>query len=88
MVRSLLRAVLVAAGLTASAFAAQAQKSFSQGDLASQAVRLEQALTTEGARLIAGKPAQQLRREGDIALARGNARQALDLFAAAVAAEP
>ena len=87
MVRSLLRAVLIAAGLTASAFAAQAQKSFSQGDLASRAVRLEQALTTKGARLIAGKPAQQLRREGDIALARGNPRQALNLFAAAVAAE-
>ena len=52
MVRSLLRAVLIAAGLTASAFAAQAQKSFSQGDLASQAVRLEQTLTTEGRRLI------------------------------------
>lgn len=88
MVRSLLRAVLIAAGLTASTFAAQAQKSFSQGELASQAVRLEQALNTEGARLIAGKPAQQLRREGDTALARGNPRQALNLFAAAVAAEP
>lgn len=70
MVRSLLRAALIAAGLTASAFAAQAQKSFSQADLASQAVRLEQALNTEGARLIAGKPAQQLRREADAALAR------------------
>ena len=88
MVRSLLRAALIAAGLTASAFAAQAQKSFSQADLASQAVRLEQALNTEGARLIAGKPAQQLRREADAALARANPRQALNLFAAAVAAEP
>ncbi|QRM35395.1 alpha-2-macroglobulin [Microvirga sp. VF16] len=88
MIRSLLRAVLIAAGLTASAFAAQAQKSFSPGDLASQAVRLEQALNIEGGRLIAGKPAQQLRREGDMALARSNPRQALNLFAAAVAAEP
>ena len=88
MLRSLLRAVLIAAGLTAFAFSAQAQKSFSQGDLASQAVRLEQALTTEGARLVAGRPAQQLRREGDMALALGNPRQALDLFVAAVAAEP
>ena len=64
------------------------RKASARADLASQAVRLEQALTTEGARLIAGKPAQQLRREGDIALARGNPRQALNLFAAAVAAEP
>jgi uncharacterized protein YfaS (alpha-2-macroglobulin family) len=88
MVRSLLRAVLIAAGLMASACAAQAQKSFSQGDLASRSVRLEQALNTEGARLIGGKPAQQLRREGDMALAQGNPRQAVNLFAAAVAAEP
>jgi len=88
MVRSLLRVILIAAGLTASAFAAQAQKSFNPEDLASQAVRLEQALTTEGARLVAGRPGQQLRRDGDAALARGNSRQALDLFAAAVSAEP
>jgi len=88
MVRSLLRAVLIAAGLLASASAAQAQKSFNQGELASQAVRLEQALNVEGARLTAGKPAQQLRREGDTALARGNPRQALNLFAAAIATEP
>jgi uncharacterized protein YfaS (alpha-2-macroglobulin family) len=88
MVRSLLRAVLIAASLTAGGFAAQAQKSFVQGDLASQAVRLEQTLKTEGARLMGGKPAQQLRREGEIALARGNSRQALNFFAAAVAAEP
>ncbi|WP_245265205.1 alpha-2-macroglobulin family protein [Microvirga flocculans] len=67
---------------------AHAQKSFVQADLASQAVRLEQALATEGGRLSGGRSATQLRREGDAILARGNARQALNLFAAAIATEP
>jgi uncharacterized protein YfaS (alpha-2-macroglobulin family) len=89
MARSLLRAALVAVGLLTGGVAAQAQqKSFAPADLASQAVRLEQTLKTEGARFISGKPAQQLRREGDVALSRGNARLALNLYTGAIAAEP
>ena len=60
MARSLLRALLVAVGLMASGLSAQAQKGFVQGDLASQAIRLEQILKTEGGGMIGGKTAQQL----------------------------
>lgn len=89
MIRSLLRAAFIAAGLMTGMVSAQAQqKSYVQDELASQAVRLEQSLKTEGARFIGGKPAQQLRRDGDIALTRGNARLALNLYAGAIAAEP
>lgn len=89
MVRSLLRAAFVAAGLMAGMASVQAQqKAFVQDELASQAVRLEQTLKTEGGRFVSGKPAQQLRREADIALTRGNARLALNLYTGAIAAEP
>jgi uncharacterized protein YfaS (alpha-2-macroglobulin family) len=88
MARSLLRTVLVAVGLMAGGYSAQAQKSFIHGDLASQAVRLEQTLRIEGGRLTGGKPAQQLQQEGEASLAQGHARQALDLFAATIAVEP
>nr|WP_246505323.1 alpha-2-macroglobulin [Microvirga antarctica] len=77
--------MLVASILTAQA---QGQKSFSRDDLASESVRLEQTLKTEATSFIAGKPAPQLRREGEALLARGNARQALNLFSAAIAVEP
>jgi len=90
MVRHLLRTALVAVGLGAFILAApvQAQKGFVREDLASQAVHLEQALRTEGAGLTGGKPAPQLRREGEAILARGVAREALKLFTAAIAVEP
>jgi len=90
MIRQWLRASLVAASLWAGGMnaEAQAQKSFTREDLASQSVRVEQALKTEGARLIGGKPAQLLRRDGEAQLARGNAQQALNIFTAAIAAEP
>jgi alpha-2-macroglobulin len=89
MARSLLRTLLIVAGLLAGSLSVQAQqKSFTQGDLASQAVRLAQSLKAEGSRFVGGKPVQQLRREGDVALSRGNARQALNLYAAAIAVDP
>jgi uncharacterized protein YfaS (alpha-2-macroglobulin family) len=89
MVRTLLLGALVAAGLMTGTLAAQAQqKSYVQEELASQAVRLEQTLKTEGARFIGGKPGAQLRREGDVALSRGGARLALNLYTGAIAAEP
>ncbi|MGO4573800.1 alpha-2-macroglobulin [Microvirga sp. 2TAF3] len=81
---------MVAASVMAGALAAQAQaqKTFVNEELASQAVRLEQALKNEGTRNNGGKPAPQLRREGEALLARGNARQALGAFTGAIAVEP
>lgn len=90
MVRRWLRMVGMAAGLTLGALGAQAQaqKSFVRDDLASQAVRLEQALKAETSRNALGRSAQQLRSDGEQLLARGNIGQALNLLAAAAAAEP
>jgi uncharacterized protein YfaS (alpha-2-macroglobulin family) len=89
MIRRLMQVALVAAGLLASAAGhAQGQKGYVREDLASQAIRLEQALKTEGSDAIDNKPAQQLRREGEVFLARGLAQNALTVFTAAIAAEP
>lgn len=90
MIRHWLRAAFLAAGLSAAAFAVQAQapKSFVREDLASQAVRLEQTFKSEGTRLIGSKTGSQLRQEGEALLRNGQARQAASLFTAAVAAEP
>lgn len=89
MVRGLLRVACVALGLAAGGLAhAQTPKSFVREDLASQGIRLEQAFKTESSRLAEGRTGQQLRRDGEALLARGNAQQALALFAAAIAAEP
>ena len=87
MMRRLMRAAALAAALF-GATAAQAQKSFVNDELASDAVRLEEKLKTEGRGAVAGKPAPQLRREAEISLSRGDARRALALATAAVAADP
>src|SRR4051812_44687202 len=87
MMRRLMRAAALAAALF-GATAAQAQKSFVNDELASDAVRLEEKLKTEGRGAVAGKPAPQLRREAEISLSRGDARRALVLATAAVAADP
>ncbi|MBF9235027.1 alpha-2-macroglobulin [Microvirga alba] len=90
MIRQLLRSAIVAIGLNAVFLAspAQAQKAFVREDLASQGVRLEQSLKTEGGRTALDKPVQVLRRDAETTLARGNARQALGLFTTTIANEP
>ncbi|HKG77327.1 MAG TPA: alpha-2-macroglobulin family protein, partial [Beijerinckiaceae bacterium] len=94
--RRLMRAAaLVAALVCATTAQAQApaptpvpSKTFVNDELASDAVRLEDKLKTEGRAAVAGKPGPQLRREAETALGRGNARGALALFTAAIAADP
>ncbi|HRJ68992.1 MAG TPA: alpha-2-macroglobulin [Beijerinckiaceae bacterium] len=63
------------------------QKSFIREDLASNGIRLEERLKKDGAALASGRPAAQLRQEGMAVLGR-DARRALALFGAAIAAEP
>lgn len=90
MVGHWLRHACVAIGLSIVTFAtpAFAQKSFVREDLASQVVRLEQALKTETGAMTVDKSAAVQRRNGESALARGLPNQALNFFAAAVAFEP
>src|SRR5215204_2861575 len=96
MMRRLMRAAaLVAALVCATTAQAQApaptsvpSKTFVNDKLASDAVRLEDKLKTEGRAAVAGKPGPQLRREAETALGRGNVRGALALFTAAIAADP
>ena len=86
MIRATLAVVLLLLGIAAGGTAAWAQKSFVREELASEAIRLEETLRKEaGGR---GTNAQAARREAEAALARGDARRALSLFAAAIAAEP
>jgi uncharacterized protein YfaS (alpha-2-macroglobulin family) len=87
MIRALLRAAALAA-ILAGVGAAQAQKSFVRQDLASSGVRLEQSLRTEAAPSVGGRSAAQLRRDAGVQAARGDQRRALDLYAAAIAADP
>nr|WP_246180086.1 alpha-2-macroglobulin [Microvirga thermotolerans] len=79
---------LAAAPLSAQGQGQQAPKSFASDELASQAVRLEQALRKESAGYSAERNAATLRRSGEAMLGRGLANQALNAFAAAIAAEP
>ncbi|KAB0266010.1 alpha-2-macroglobulin family protein [Microvirga brassicacearum] len=90
MVTQLLRAVLVAATLCWGIVGvqAQSQKSFVREDLASESVRLQQSLRTETAPFAGGKPAAQLRREGQSFLSQRLPKQALNSFGAAIAIEP
>ena len=85
--RALLRAAALAAVL-AGAGEAHAQKSFVREDLASEGVRLEQSLRTEAGPSVGGRPAAQLKRDAGVQAARGDQRRALDLYAAAIAADP
>jgi len=95
MIRRLVRAAVVAAGVMAgslmggslAAHAQQAQKPFVSDELASQAVRLEQALKKESAGA-GDRNAAALRRSGETMLGRGLANQAMSSFAAAIALEP
>ncbi|MDJ1159096.1 alpha-2-macroglobulin [Chelatococcus sp. SYSU_G07232] len=74
--------------LAAAAGSAFAQKSFVRDDLASDALRLEGQLRSEGAAAAPGRTVEQLKREAAGLMARGNARAALASFTAAVLAEP
>ncbi|WP_375458091.1 alpha-2-macroglobulin [uncultured Enterovirga sp.] len=88
MPASLLRlfALLVALAIGITAASAQ-QKSFVRDELANEGIRLEDTLRREsGGRGAAS--AGQARRDGDGALARGDARRALSLFTGAIVAEP
>ncbi|KAA2241032.1 alpha-2-macroglobulin family protein [Salinarimonas soli] len=76
------------AGALLVATQAQAQKSFTRDDLASEGVRLEERLRTESAASVGGRPAAQLRRDAETALTRSDPRRALSLASAALAAEP
>jgi alpha-2-macroglobulin len=87
MLKSLLRAALVAAAL-ASALPALAQKSFVRDDLASEGVRLEEKLKGEAGGTAAGRPAAQLRREAETLMGRSNHRGAASLYTAAITLEP
>ncbi|MBZ6078650.1 alpha-2-macroglobulin family protein [Microvirga puerhi] len=90
MIRHLIRMAVVAGGLFSGAIALQAQqaqKSYVNEELASQAVRLEQSLKKEN-----GSATDQtgpfLRRSGETMLGRGLSSQAMSAFAAAIAIEP
>jgi uncharacterized protein YfaS (alpha-2-macroglobulin family) len=91
MIRSFARTL--AFGLTLLAFmavagAALAQKSFVNDNLASDAVRLETALRTEGSLLVGGKPLDQLKREAAAFIGRGNYRDAVARYTAIIALDP
>ncbi len=88
MFRRLVRVAVVAGAVLLCASGANAQKSFVDDHLASEAVRLEAQLKTEATRTGADRPGAQARRDAEAALARGNPRGALGSAAAAVAAEP
>ncbi|HEY8567185.1 MAG TPA: alpha-2-macroglobulin [Beijerinckiaceae bacterium] len=68
------------------ASAASSQKTYVREDLASDAARLEERLRSESGASVQGRPAAQLKREGDQFLAR-DARRALALYTAAVIAD-
>src|SRR5215510_12787983 len=83
----------LAFGLTLLAFmavasAALAQKSYVNDNLASDAVRLETALRTEGSLLVGGKPLDQLKREAAAFMGRSNYRDAVARYTAIVALDP
>ncbi len=89
MIVNWLRAACLVIGLSASLSAyAQTPKSFVREDLASDAVRLEQALKTESSQLTVDRSPAALRRNGEAALSRGLPNQAMTFFGAAVAFEP
>ncbi|MGL4443391.1 MAG: hypothetical protein ACRCU1_07190, partial [Alsobacter sp.] len=74
-------------GATAALAQGQGQKAYVREDLASEGVRLEEQLRKEAAGL-AGRPAAQLRAEGQAAAGRGDYRRGLALIAGAITAEP
>ncbi|HET6379226.1 MAG TPA: alpha-2-macroglobulin [Methylocella sp.] len=65
----------------------KARESFVTGDLENSAIRLEQSIGRD-LRAIAGRPAAQLRRDAQQALARNDFESALKFFAALAAANP
>ena len=84
--RSLVKIGALALALSsASTFATAQQKSFVRENLGSDGIRLEETFR----RAERGNPnADQARREGDAALARGDARRAMALFTSAIVADP
>jgi len=84
-----MRAILLALGLALSFFAApaQAQKSFTNEDLASAAIRLEEQIGKDAGGS-AQRPLAQLRKDAQQAISRGNFKDALAPLAAIIAANP
>ena len=83
--RSLMKIGALALALSSASTMALAQKSFVRDALASDGIRLEEQFR----RAERGTPnAAQARRDGDAALARGDARRALALFTSAIVADP
>ncbi len=88
MIRLFARSLAFGLTLLASfivAGAALAQKSFVNDNLASDAVRLETALRTEGSLLVGGRSLDQLKREAAAFTGRGSPRDALARYTAAIA---
>ncbi len=83
---SLLPRLALALGLALAALPALAQKAYVRPDLASDGQRLEERLKREVS--VGARPFATLLREGNAALARGDARAALPLANAASVAEP
>ncbi|MGO4387889.1 MG2 domain-containing protein [Microvirga sp. 2YAF29] len=89
MFRQLMSAALFSMALALpSGVLAQTPKSFVRDDLASQSIRLEQALKTEGSGSIGGRSAQQLRKDAETYLSQGLAQNAMTAYSVAIAAEP
>jgi hypothetical protein len=85
--RSAILSFLFALSLSLSAGAAYADKSYANPDLASDAIRLEAQVKKDGTAL-AEKPAAQLRKEAQAALAADDAQRALKSLAGLLAANP
>ncbi len=84
-----MRTILLALGLALCLVAAQAraQKSFTNEDLASAAIRLEAQIGND-AGASAQRPLAQLRKDAQQAAARGNFKESLGFLAAIIAANP
>jgi uncharacterized protein YfaS (alpha-2-macroglobulin family) len=88
MIRHLLHFSFSLALLAAAPGAVLAQKSYVREDLASNAVRLEAQLKSEGQAAAAGQTGAQLRAQAQAALDGGDALRAMRTFTAAIAVEP
>jgi alpha-2-macroglobulin len=79
--------VLVILALSFFAHPAAAQKSFTNEDLASDAVRLEEQVKKDGA-AFSGRPLDQLRKSAQTAISQGNADYALQVLSGLIALNP
>jgi len=85
--RSVILSFLLALSLSLGAGAARADRTYTNPDLASDAIRLEAQVKKDGMAL-AKKPTAQLRKEAQEALAADDAQAALKSLAGLLAANP